>query len=193
MSYEMNELLELVVEQNASDLHLQVGQPPTLRLSGTMTPIDGPPLSPLDTEKLMQSITPDSHISNVKLNGGSDFGFAFGDKARFRVIDFSSAASTATGFLRSLNRQLGLPMRAHAADLFDQAQRHLTGLEQEQGPHPLLIIDDAEGLSGTVLDLVRRMTCYDLDAEDRFSILLSGTDDLLGTLRRPELASLRSR
>ncbi len=85
MSYEMNELLELVVEQNASDLHLQVGQPPTLRLSGTMTPIDGPPLSPLDTEKLMQSITPDSHISNVKLNGGSDFGFAFGDKARFRV------------------------------------------------------------------------------------------------------------
>ncbi len=85
MSYEMNELLELVVEQNASDLHLQVGQPPTLRLSGSMTPIDGPALSPLDTEKLMQSITPDSHISNVKLNGGSDFGFAFGDKARFRV------------------------------------------------------------------------------------------------------------
>jgi len=85
MSYEMNELLELVVEQNASDLHLQVGQPPTLRLSGSMTPIDGPALTPLDTEKLMQSITPDSHISNVKLNGGSDFGFAFGEKARFRV------------------------------------------------------------------------------------------------------------
>jgi twitching motility protein PilT len=85
MSYEMNELLELVVEQNASDLHLQVGQPPTLRLSGSMTPIDGAALTPLDTEKLMQAITPDSHISNVKLNGGSDFGFAFGDKARFRV------------------------------------------------------------------------------------------------------------
>jgi len=85
MSYEMNELLELVVEQNASDLHLQVGQRPTLRLSGSMTPIDGPALTPLDTEKLMQSITPDSHISNVKLNGGSDFGFAFGEKARFRV------------------------------------------------------------------------------------------------------------
>ena len=85
MSYEMNELLELVVEQNASDLHLQVGQPPTLRLSGSMTPIDGPALTPIDTEKLMQSITPDSHISNVKLNGGSDFGFAFGEKARFRV------------------------------------------------------------------------------------------------------------
>jgi len=85
MSYEMNDLLDLVVDQNASDLHLQVGQPPTLRLSGSMLPIDGPALTPEDTEKLMQSITPDSHISNVKLNGGTDFGFAFGEKARFRV------------------------------------------------------------------------------------------------------------
>ena len=85
MSYEMNDLLDLMVDQNASDLHLQVGQPPTLRLSGSMTPIDGPALTPGDTEKLMQSITPDSHISNVKLNGGADFGFAFGEKARFRV------------------------------------------------------------------------------------------------------------
>ena len=85
MSYEMNELLELVVDQNASDLHLQVGQPPTLRLSGSMVPIEGPNLTPEDTEKLMQAITPDSHISNVKLNGGTDFGFAFGVRARFRV------------------------------------------------------------------------------------------------------------
>ncbi len=70
MSYEMNELLELVFEQNASDLHLQVGQPPTLRLSGSMTPIDGPPLQPIDTEKLMLAITPDVHIQSTKLNGG---------------------------------------------------------------------------------------------------------------------------
>jgi twitching motility protein PilT len=85
MSYDMNDLLDLMVDQGASDLHIQVGQPPTLRLSGSMTPIDGPPLTPGDTEKLMQSITPDSHISSVKLNGGADFGFAFGEKARFRV------------------------------------------------------------------------------------------------------------
>ncbi|MSU22914.1 MAG: type IV pilus twitching motility protein PilT [Opitutus sp.] len=85
MSYEMNDLLDLMVDQGASDLHLQVGQPPTLRLSGSMTPIDGPALTPGDTEKLMQSITPDGHISQVKLNGGADFGFAFGEKARFRV------------------------------------------------------------------------------------------------------------
>jgi len=85
MSYDMNDLLELVVEQNASDLHCQVGQPPTLRISGTMLPIDGPALTAFDTEKLMLSITPDHHQQGVKLNGGADFGFAFADKARFRV------------------------------------------------------------------------------------------------------------
>src|SRR5260221_4631124 len=50
-----------------------------------MTPIVGMPLTPTDTEKLMLSITPDGHVSQVKLNGGADFGFAFGEKARFRV------------------------------------------------------------------------------------------------------------
>jgi len=85
MSYEMNDLLELMVEQSASDLHLQVGQAPCLRISGSITPIDGPALTPADTEKLMLSITPDGHVQSTKLNGGADFGFAFGDKARFRV------------------------------------------------------------------------------------------------------------
>jgi twitching motility protein PilT len=85
MSYEMNDLLDLVVDQKSSDLHLQVGVPPCLRLRGSMTPIDGPELRPADTENLMLAITPAEHIQKVKLNGGTDFGFAFGDKARFRV------------------------------------------------------------------------------------------------------------
>ena len=81
----MNDLLDLVVDQKSSDLHLQVGVPPCLRLRGSMTPIDGPELRPADNENLMLAITPAEHIQKVKLNGGTDFGFAFGDKARFRV------------------------------------------------------------------------------------------------------------
>ena len=81
----MNDLLDLVVDQKSSDLHLQVGVPPCLRLRGSMTPIDGPELRPADTENMMLAITPAEHIQKVKLNGGTDFGFAFGDKARFRV------------------------------------------------------------------------------------------------------------
>ena len=115
------------------------------------------------------------------------------DDSRFKILDFSYLPHTSTGFLRSLARLLDLPMRMHASDLFDDVQNHLAHYEQEHGPHPVLLIDDAEGLSVPVLDLLRRLTAYELDAEDRFSLLLAGTDELLVLLRHPNLASLRSR
>ena len=115
------------------------------------------------------------------------------DETRYRVVDFAYLPTTVTGFLRSLNRKLGLPMRLHSVDLFDQAQKHLVTYQQERGAHPIVLIDDAEGLSSPVMDLLRRLTAFDMDAEDHFSVLLSGTDDLLGVLRHPSLASLRSR
>ena len=108
MSYEMNDLLELVVDQNASDLHCQVGQPPTLRISGSMVPIEGLDLTPQDTEKLMLSITPDNHQQNVKLNGGTDFGFAFADKARFRVSILKSKGNYGLVLRQIPNRMFGL-------------------------------------------------------------------------------------
>ena len=77
MSYEMNELLELVLEEGASDLHIQVGKPPTLRLHGSMVSVDGPDLTPADTERLMQSIAADSYVQAAKTEGGADFGFAY--------------------------------------------------------------------------------------------------------------------
>lgn len=115
------------------------------------------------------------------------------DDARFRVLHLTSVPTTPTGFLRTINRVLGLPMRTHTADLFDQAQRHLTDRAVDDGPHPLLVLDDAEGLAVELLDIARRLTAYGLDAEDRFSILITGTDDLLRTLRDPRLQPLCSR
>ena len=53
----MNDLLDLVVETDASDLHIHVGEAPTLRVGGEMTPVDGPVLEAADTEQLMLSIT----------------------------------------------------------------------------------------------------------------------------------------
>ena len=108
MSYEMNDLLDLVVDQNASDLHCQVGQPPTLRISGSMVPIEGPLLTPQDTEHLMLSITPDAHQQHVKLHGGSDFGFAFLDKARFRVSVMKSKGNYGIVLRQIPNKMYGL-------------------------------------------------------------------------------------
>ena len=108
MSYEMNDLLELVVDQTASDLHCQVGQPPTLRISGSMVPIEGPALTPQDTEHLMLSITPDNHVQHLKMHGGSDFGFAFLDKARFRVSVLKAKGNYGIVLRQIPNKMYGL-------------------------------------------------------------------------------------
>ena len=66
----MNDLLTLVVEEGASDLHIQVGQSPTLRLHGEMIPVDGPNLSPDDSEALVMAITSEERLQEVKSSGG---------------------------------------------------------------------------------------------------------------------------
>jgi twitching motility protein PilT len=84
----MSDLLQLVVEENASDLHLAVGLPPVLRIHGSLQPLDANPLRPEDTERLMKSITSEDHTQKVREQGGTDFGFGFGNIARFRVSVF---------------------------------------------------------------------------------------------------------
>jgi len=88
MSYSMSDLLQLVVAEAASDLHIRVGTPPTIRVHGILHRIEGPSLRPEDTEELMRTITSEENIQSVRERGGADFGFAFADAARFRVSVF---------------------------------------------------------------------------------------------------------
>jgi twitching motility protein PilT len=88
MSYQMSDLLQLMVSEGAADLHIRVGTPPVIRLNGILHRVEGPPLRPEDTEELMRSITSEDHIQHVRERGGADFGFAFGELARFRVSVF---------------------------------------------------------------------------------------------------------
>jgi len=87
-SLNMRDLLTLCVEEGASDLHISVNSPPILRLHGSMQPIDSEPLKPADTERLMLEITDTEHQEKLKRNQGSDFGYAFQDRARFRISIF---------------------------------------------------------------------------------------------------------
>lgn len=88
MAYSMSDLLQLVVSENAADLHLRVGTAPVLRVHGVLHRVEGPPLRQEDTEELMRSITSEDQIRSVRERGGADFGFAFGEMARFRVSVF---------------------------------------------------------------------------------------------------------
>src|SRR5215472_7678751 len=95
MSYSMSDLLQLVVSEGSSDLHLRVGIPPTIRVHGILHRVEGPNLTPEDTEELMRSITSEEHIQHVRERGGADYGFAFGEAARFRVSAFKEKGNFA--------------------------------------------------------------------------------------------------
>lgn len=88
MAILMSDLLQLAIDEGAFDLHIEVGVPPVLRLHGGLHPIDAPPLTPEDTEMLLRSIANEDYIQQVRSKGGVDFGFSYGEVARFRVSVF---------------------------------------------------------------------------------------------------------
>src|SRR5437773_2079310 len=115
MSYSMSDLLQLVVSEGASDLHVRVGTPPTIRVHGILHRVEGPSLSPEDSEELMRSITSEEHIQHVRERGGADFGFAFGDMARFRVSVFKEKGNFGVVLRQIPNKlltleQIGVPL-----------------------------------------------------------------------------------
>ncbi|MGB0739280.1 MAG: type IV pilus twitching motility protein PilT [Planctomycetaceae bacterium] len=113
-NFQIDKLLETVVSEKVSDLHIAVGQPPVIRAGGRMVRLETRELSADDTTNLMKSITPERNQQELQERGGTDFGFAFGDKARFRVAVFKQRGMIGMVLRRIPNEfltfeQLGLP------------------------------------------------------------------------------------
>lgn len=108
-------LLEEVVKKKASDLHLQVGLPPMLRIDGSLTPVSGAePLSDEAVETLIFAILDEDQKQILLKDKEFDFSFAFGDMGRFRVNAFHERGNLAAALRLIPNEiltieQLGLP------------------------------------------------------------------------------------
>ncbi len=107
-SIQIDRLLDTVVKQNASDLHLTVGRPPTVRMRGRLVELKTKTLEPDDTMALMKSITPERAQNELQEEGGADFGFAYGDDARFRVSIFMVKGSVALVLRQIPNKLLAI-------------------------------------------------------------------------------------
>ncbi len=92
---QIDRLLDTVVNQNASDLHLTVGRRPTVRLNGRLRDLQTKVIDPDDMVGLMKAITPERNQQELQEVGGTDFGFAYGDRARFRVSVFRQKGNLA--------------------------------------------------------------------------------------------------
>ncbi len=111
---QMDRLLDTVVKERASDLHLTVGRPPTVRLNGRLVNLKTKVIDSDDMVALMKSITPEAKQQELSEKGGTDFGFSYGDKARFRVSVFKQRSDLAIVLRQIPNRlltfeQIGLP------------------------------------------------------------------------------------
>lgn len=111
---QIDKLLQTVVNQKASDLHIASGQPPVLRVGGHMVRLETKSLEADDCVSLMKSITPERNQQELQERGGTDFGFAFGEQARFRVAVFKQRGHIGIVCRRIPNEfltfeQLGLP------------------------------------------------------------------------------------
>jgi twitching motility protein PilT len=114
---QIDRLLETTVRRNASDLHLATGKPPTLRMHGHLRELQTKVLDPEDTVALMKSITPERIQQEYEETGSGDFGFAYGEEARFRVAIFKQKGNCSLVLRRIPNKiltfeQIGLPEMA---------------------------------------------------------------------------------
>ena len=108
-------LLEECIRQNASDLHIQVGLQPILRVDGALKPILGTPVVTEDLAEHLVFATLDEAQQDILIKDKEfDYSFAFGDVARFRVNAFHEKGNLAAAFRLIPNKmptidELGLP------------------------------------------------------------------------------------
>lgn len=108
-------LLEEVIKKKASDLHIQVGLPPMLRVDGTLAPVSGTEiLTEEAVEALIFAILDEDQKQILLKDKEFDFSFAFGDLGRFRVNAFHERGNLAAALRLIPNEiltieQLGLP------------------------------------------------------------------------------------
>lgn len=115
---DVNDLLGMVIEQKASDLHLTVGIPPTLRINGSLVHMELPPLMEVDATELIGQLLEDKPLlmEQFREYGEVDFSYTLKRKGRFRVNVYKqtgkwAAALRLIGMHIPTMDELGLPRK----------------------------------------------------------------------------------
>lgn len=116
---EMQKILKYCVEQNASDVHILAGVPPTLRLYGELMPIpEAKPITPERSQEMLFSVMNEDQRSILETDKEIDFSYSIPSGHRFRVNVYYEKGVLAGAFraipseIRSIE-ELGLPSVLH--------------------------------------------------------------------------------
>ncbi len=130
---EIKQLLQLVVDNNASDLHIVAGIPPTVRVEGELIPVPNEEILIPDTiKKLIGGVLAPELLERLTVNKEVDFSLPFSEKARFRVNAYTQKGSLAAAFRRipidiPEIDSLGLPKILHQFSTLRQGFVLVTG------------------------------------------------------------------
>ncbi len=100
MALPLHQLLKIMVDEGASDLHITTNSPPQIRIHGKLKPLNHPPLTPAETKQLVYSILNDSQKHIFEENLELDFSFGIKGLARFRANIFYQRGAVAGAFRR---------------------------------------------------------------------------------------------
>jgi twitching motility protein PilT len=115
MNFDFADILLKVVEHKASDLHITSGAPPTVRVRGSLVPIEGlPNLTPTDTREIIYAILSSSQRQALETHWQLDFAYSVPGVGRFRVNTFFQRGTLGAAFRLIPSEtvpieQLGLP------------------------------------------------------------------------------------
>ena len=102
------DLISTAIESGASDLHLSVGVPPCMRISGSIVRMDAEILTPKDIEEIVFSIMDERHRAVLESAGEVDFAYSIRSLGRFRVNAFRQRGSLSM-VARILNLKIPSP------------------------------------------------------------------------------------
>ena len=94
-NFDYKSVLQHMIQANASDLHLKVGRPPTLRVDGQMVSLELPPLKQEDLRSLAEQIMAPKNIKEFSEQKESDFALAVPGIGRFRVNAYQQRGTIA--------------------------------------------------------------------------------------------------
>src|SRR3954451_15211047 len=119
MEFDFADLLMEVISRRASDLHLAAGAPPSVRVRGRLTPMDGyPRLNTADTREIVYSILTNDQRQKLETDWQLGFAYSIPGVARFRVTAYFQRSAIGAAF-RAIPAEiadidsLGLPPAVH--------------------------------------------------------------------------------
>ena len=129
----LHELLKIMIDNGASDLHLTVASPPQIRIDGVLEPLNLPPLNANETKQMCYSVLTDSQKHRFEKESELDLSFGLKGVSRFRANIFVQRGTVAGAF-RAIPyevkpfQELGLP------PVIQELMRKPSGLILVTGP-----------------------------------------------------------